>query len=382
MNRRNFIKVMGTGAVVLAASPLLLDQVNGEKSESFRPEHTYDDIRKTLLSYAMLCPNAHNKQPWKVTLHGQNEIMLFVDSERLLPETDPIHRQIHISQGTFIESLVIAATHFGIKADVDYFPEGEYDNQSIAALPVASIKLIKQPDIQTDPLFTQLLSRQSNKTPYTDEKVPKSDREKLEKLVEDTPFLLQIVDEPSDKKNMADFVIKAMEIEEKERARNMETIAMFRFNDEEFAQHRDGFGLPQNGVVGVKRMVAEAFFLSRAQTEKDPSSFGKEGVKLTQNVANSTQHFALLSSQDNSRKTQIEIGRLYNRLNLTTSALGIAQHPMSQILQEYEDMLPLQAEFKKHYHVQNHETVQMLFRLGKAKATPLSPRREVQDLLG
>lgn len=288
MNRRNFIKVMGTGAVVLAASPLLLDQVNGEKSESFRPEHTYDDIRKTLLSYAMLCPNAHNKQPWKVTLHGQNEIMLFVDSERLLPETDPIHRQIHISQGTFIESLVIAATHFGIKADVDYFPEGEYDNQSIAALPVASIKLIKQPDIQTDPLFTQLLSRQSNKTPYTDEKVPKSDREKLEKLVEDTPFLLQIVDEPSDKKNMADFVIKAMEIEEKERARNMETIAMFRFNDEEFAQHRDGFGLPQNGVVGVKRMVAEAFFLSRAQTEKDPSSFGKEGVKLTQNVANST----------------------------------------------------------------------------------------------
>ncbi|MGF1908444.1 hypothetical protein L4C38_03265 [Vibrio kasasachensis] len=98
-------------------------------------------------------------------------------------------------------------------------------------------------------------------------------------------------------------------------------------------------------------------------------------------VVTHNTHYALLVTKDNSRLTQIKIGEIYNRINLVCSQLNVAMHPMSQILEEYDDMLSLQAEFKAYFQVNKTETVQMLFRLGKASATPLTPRREVESVL-
>ncbi|MDD1793917.1 twin-arginine translocation pathway signal protein [Enterovibrio sp. ZSDZ42] len=381
MNRRNFIKVMGTGAVVLAAGPVVVSQMSGAASAALRPTHTYTDIRKTLLSYAMLCPNPHNIQPWKVALEGKDTILLFVDSDRLLPQTDPIHRQIHIGQGTFIESLAIAATHFGVRANVHYFPRGEYSHQALEDKPVAAITLQRDESITPDPLFPYLLTRQSNKTEYTHELLSDIELSQIINTATGSDYSIEMVQSDSDKAAMRGFLNQAMFIEEQNADRSMETINMFRFNDKEYVQHRDGFGLAQNGVTGAKRWLAETFFVTRSAAESDPARFGKEGIKLTEAVTKSTQHFALLVSKNNTRKTQVEIGRLYNRINLLTASLGIAQHPMSQILQEYKDMLPLQQEFKQYFNVPETDTVQMVFRLGKAKPTPESPRREVRDLL-
>ncbi len=46
-------------------------------------------------------PNPHNTQAWRFRIHGDLEMSLYVDPERLLPATDPSSRQIHIGQGTF-----------------------------------------------------------------------------------------------------------------------------------------------------------------------------------------------------------------------------------------------------------------------------------------
>ncbi|MFT6914813.1 MAG: hypothetical protein ACJAWL_001112 [Motiliproteus sp.] len=40
---------------------------------------------------------------------GPRSFDLYVDPERLLPATAPFYRQIHIGQGTFLETLAIAA---------------------------------------------------------------------------------------------------------------------------------------------------------------------------------------------------------------------------------------------------------------------------------
>ncbi|WP_443112831.1 Acg family FMN-binding oxidoreductase [Enterovibrio norvegicus] len=381
MNRRNFMKVMGTGAVVLAAGPMVVSQVSGASNVSFRPTLTYTDIRKTLISYAMLCPNPHNIQPWKVAFEGKDTLLLFVDSDRLLPQTDPVHRQIHIGQGTFIESLVIAATHFGVRANVHSFPQGEYSNQALQDKPVASITLERDDSITPDPLFPYLLTRQSTKTEYTQELLSDTELNKIVSTASGSDYRIDLVQDDEGKAAMRGFLNQAMFIEEQNADRSLETIGMFRFNDKEYAQHRDGFGLAQNGVTGAKRWLAETFFVSRGSAESDPASFGKEGIKLTEAVTQSTQHFALLISKDNTRQTQVDIGRLYNRINLLTATMGIAQHPMSQILQEYKDMLPLQKEFKQRFNVSETDTVQMVFRLGKAQRTPESPRREVKDVL-
>lgn len=381
MNRRNFIKVLGAGGVVLAASPILVNSFTDSNNLSYRPTHTYDDIRKTLLSYAMLSANPHNIQPWKVALPNKNQILLYVDPERLLPQTDPIHRQIHIGQGTFIEGLVIAASRFGIRVDVDYFPQGEYDNQTLEDKPVAAITLIPDSEITADPLFGYLATRQSNKTPYSADEMTAEQLQQIADVVNRDGVAMQFVDAKNDSSNMSQFLTQAMTIEEQQTARSLETISMFRFNDKEFATHRDGFGLAQNGVTGPKRWLAEKLFVTRENAESDPKRFGEEGIKHTQTVAQSAPHFGMLISNDNSRLTQVRCGRLYQRINLVTASLGLAQHPMSQILQEYSDMLPLQDEFKQHYGVTANQTVQMLFRLGKSELTEPSPRREVSDIV-
>lgn len=381
MNRRNFIKVLGAGGVVIAASPILVNQLNTSNSATYRPTHTYDDIRKTLLSYAMLSANPHNIQPWKVALPNQQQILLYVDSERLLPQTDPIHRQIHIGQGTFIEGLVIAATRFGIRADVEYFPQGEYDNQSLEEKPVAAITLTPDSEVQADPLFGYLAIRQSTKTPYQPDIVAEEQLERIKSIAGGDGFAMKFIDAKSDNGAMSQFLTQAMTIEELQAARSLETIAMFRFNDKELAQHRDGFGLAQNGVSGAKRWLAEKLFVTRENAESDPKRFGEEGIKATQKAAENVPHFGLLVSEDNSRLAQVKCGRIYQRINLVTTSMGLAQHPMSQILQEYSDMLPLQNEFKQHYSISSNHTVQMLFRLGKSELTPPSPRREVSDIV-
>ncbi|WP_192867836.1 Acg family FMN-binding oxidoreductase [Thaumasiovibrio subtropicus] len=381
MNRRNFIKVVGAGTVAMVALPHVTGLGDGVELGELRPALDQSDIRMLLLSYAMLAPNPHNTQAWKVHLMDKNTLRLFVDETRLLPETDPIYRQIHVGQGCFIENLVIAATQFSIRAEVEYFPQGSYDNQSLANLPVADIRLVADESVTPSPLFKLLTTRQSNKTVYGKTPLPTETLAQLTSAIAMAGFGLDMIDAPSQRQQMEQFLVKAMEIEESKSTRTLETISMFRFNDEEFQQYRDGFGLPQNGINGIKRVIAESFFLSRESAEKDPVAFGKESVKTVKKVVLDNPHYALLISDDNSRLSQVKAGRMYCRLNLVASRLGVSIHPMSQILQEYEAMLPLQAEFKRAYGVAKSQTVQMLFRVGKADPTPPAPRRDANDIV-
>jgi len=75
------------------------------------------------------------------------------------------------------------------------------------------------------------------------------------------------------------------------------------------------------------------------------------------------------------------VGREYCRINLQTTAMGLAQHPMSQVLQEYPDMLALQKEFTEFFNIPLGQTVQMLFRLGHAQATEHGPRRSINSII-
>ena len=58
-----------------------------------------------------------------------------------------------------------------------------------------------------------------------------------------------------------------------------------------------------------------------------------------------------------------------------------AMHLLSQILEEYAAMLPLQRDFLRLAQVPEGHTVQMLFRLGRADPYPHSPRRPVSAIV-
>lgn len=266
MQRRDFIKVMAAGSTVaLVPSVLTACGENGETGleawDGPMPGET--DIRRIVLSYAILAPNPHNKQPWIVDLTGPESFDLYVDQTRLLPETDPPFRQIHIGQGTFLENADLAARSHGYRKDVVYFPKGIYGNTAIENRPVASVKLVKEPAVSTDTLFRQITNRQSNKRTYEDKPLSADLLGGLAKSFDHPGISMNLTNEAGKRRILAAILRSAMEIETSDKARDAETIAMFRFNDEELIRFRDGFGVAQAGMGGIMKFVAETFFLDR-----------------------------------------------------------------------------------------------------------------------
>ena len=385
MNRRHFIKITGLGLGSIALTSNIIGCNDDTALDDYGwsgPDRLEKDIRMQVLAYAILCPNPHNKQPWIISLTAADSFELYVDPDRLLPETDPIHRQIHIGQGTFLETLSIAATGLGYQAIIDYFPQGMYSNTALVDKPVASIKLVKPSAVTKDPLFDVLLTRHSNKREYDDYQLSQSDIAVLtEEHQKHSDYALSFRDSAKHKTRLVEILSEAMQIEVGNRKRDMETIEMFRFNDDEVHKYRDGFGVAQAGLSGITKFVAETFFLDREQVEKDPGDFGQQAVEMTEKVSKSTNSFAWLSTPGNTRLDQIKVGRDYCRINLQTTRMGLAQHPMSQVLQEYDDMSALQQQFRQSFDIPASDTVQMLFRLGKAEPVAHGPRRLVKQLV-
>ena len=134
-------------------------------------------------------PNPHNKQPWIIHLTGPASFNLYVDPDRLLPETDPIHRQIHIGQGTFLET---PATN-----------------------------------LDKDPLFDALLLRHSNKGEYNHYRLSESELKTLiDAHQQQSEYPLTVLDSPQGTTKLAHILTEAMQIEVGNPQRDRETIEM------------------------------------------------------------------------------------------------------------------------------------------------------------
>lgn len=386
MNRRSLIKIMAAGSGIVLIPSVFggCDAPPFTALDGWRgPTDTERDIRIFFISYALLAPNPHNKQPWIIDLKDADSFDLYVDSSRLLPETDPPYRQIHISHGTFVENLSLAAKHYGYRADINYFPQGMYENNVLEKKPIATIKLIKTDSFQHDSLFDHILKRQSNRRIFTSNPLSPAQLESIRAVLpfNSNGYSLTITADPIQRKRLSEYATDAMKIEVADEDRIKESVAMFRFNDRELELHRDGFGAPQMGATGPKKFLIEHLLISRESFLAKDSSFANQSVKGTRDLAESAAAFGWLATKNNTRLDQILIGRIYNRINLTCTSLGIAIHPMSTILQEYSENLELQKEFKKYLKVPDDHTVQMFFRLGIAEPTRHTARRRVSELL-
>ncbi|MDE1970893.1 MAG: hypothetical protein KGI50_04955 [Patescibacteria group bacterium] len=68
-----------------------------------------------LIQWAILAPNSHNVQPWRFVIRARDhEIVLYVAKEGILPASDIIGRQAHISVGCALENLAQAAAYYGM----------------------------------------------------------------------------------------------------------------------------------------------------------------------------------------------------------------------------------------------------------------------------
>lgn len=361
LSRRRTLVLLGGGVIVAAAAGGAVFATTRRPARALAPwaaAGRYDEPRLAALSWAILAPNPHNRQPWVAELVGADGLRIWRDPARDLPVTDPLDRQLTIGMGCFLELLVIAAAATGHGVDVTLFPDGE-------AGPVAAT-VFRPGAAAADPLFAHVLARRSCKEPFADRPLPDDAAAAL------APLARVVTDAPAVAALRA-LTWEAWQIEAQTPAAWQESVDLMRFGRREIEASPDGIDL--GGLFLEALMLAGV--ITRARQADPASTAFRQGVEIYRAMLAATPAYAVITTAGNGRAEQIAAGRRWLRLNLETTARGLALHPVSQALQEYPAMAGAHA--RAHALLAGPgETVQMLGRLGFGPEVAPTPRWPVE----
>ena len=392
LQRRQFIRLVGGGAVsalAVASTAGLSGCAQGMPKEAIEAwagptaaTAQDTDVRRWLLSYAILAPHSHNLQSWVADLRTPGEITLYCDLKRTLPQTDPLSRQIMMSHGTFLELLDLAARERGLRADIAQFPQGAFGPGKLDTRPVATVRLTPDATVQKDPLFAQILQRHTNRSSYDlSRAVPPDAWAAMASAAATSSVRVGFAGVEQGATVLAAhrrIASEAWRIELTVPRTIMESFDVLRVGQSEIAAHRDGLSLTAPMVVALDKLgLFDRTHAPAADDYATTSQIKDFDVKLA-----STPGFLWMVTPGNDRVTQVNAGRAYARVQLAATAHGLAMQPLSQALQEY-------AEQKKPYAdihalagaTAPGETVQMWVRVGYAPVVEPAPRRRLQDFI-
>lgn len=332
-------------------------------------------------SIAVTAPNPHNSQAWKVRFDSPEALTLYVDESRLLPDTDPPARQIHIGHGTFLELLRMAAAANGFDCDIKLFPQGTYSLAEIGKKPVASVRLSAKSEIPTDATFSHWQARMTDRTEFAGPAIAANEFATLAQLTAATGSTLSFIGEGPLLKNTADMIYRAMELEMHDTRCADETFRWFRLSDADIAMKADGLNLRGNGLSGFKLWFVRTFVVSADKISFQSKSNSDAYLESFRKVADSSRGLALFTTASNGMTDWVNTGRDYMRFQLAVTSLGLAMQPVSQVLQEYPGMQILRKRFEDDMQIKPPGKIQMLVRLGRSDYKYFAPRRPVKDLL-
>lgn len=369
LSRRKTLALIG-GGVILAAGTAAGVRVSRQPQTALAPWQAagdYDDPRMRALSYAILAPNPHNRQPWMVDLETEDTAILYVDTTRMLPHTDPFNRQITIGLGCFLEVLRMAALEDGLAVAFDLFPEGA-DAAALDGRPVAVCRFADT-DAARDPLFAQVPHRRSLKEPFDTARPVRA--EALAPLIAaavNGSAVAGSVDAASIAEMRA-LSRDALRIEIETPRTYKESVDLFRIGAREVDANPDGIDFTGPLFEGL---AAVGQFDREIVLDTSSAAYQQGLAAVFANTDTAMGHIWQVT-QGNTRADQINAGRDWVRINLAATALGLGVQPLSQALQEYPEM-------NAHYgdiHARlapDGGTVQMWGRLGYGPEIPPSPR--------
>ena len=372
LSRRKTIALIGGGvvtAVGAAAGAFLATRTPKSALAPWAAAGNYDDPRLRALSFALLAPSPHNRQPWVGELIGDKGIAVYRDPARNIPKTDPFDRQLIIGMGCFTELMVQAAAEEGLGVDLTLFPDGE-------ELDAPVFRATFTGTATADPLFAQILHRHTNRNAYDMTRpVPEGD---LAKIVEAVTTAVQAdaTRKGTEVTQIRELALEAMILEIKTPRTHHESVQLTRIGRAEIEANPDGISLggPMMDTLGLLGI------LTREAAEDPESRAFETTLQIFRDTFTATPAFFWIATHDNRRVDQIAVGRSWVRVHLAATGLGLAMQPVSQSLQEYPEM----ASHRETVHellAQPGETIQMLGRVGYGPPQSPSPRWPLETRL-
>lgn len=353
---------------------------NAQYEKRANPKNYKTPVLKAI-AYGLTAPSPHNTQSWYLDTISKTEMLLFV--KHVLPETDQPARQIIMGAGCFIELVSVGMSYEGYETKVDYLPQGDFKvlANEITKKPVAKITLIKKDNVKKDVLYDYIYQRGTNRKPYKGNMITQSEFETITSLMGNHHSELQFVTGKKQMEPYLDIFSKAMEVETRNKSTNEETRQKFRFSEKELEEKKDGISLQQMGYEGFILKIATKQMKGGDSLVWHSEKNFKATMKGINKGIYSSKGLILFKTKTNTKLDWIKSGRDYARFNIAIAKLGIVTHPYNQVVQEYSEMKELQKKFMILSKVKGKEKTQMIVRVGRAKISYKSWRKEVKDYI-
>jgi hypothetical protein len=332
--RRRMLRALGLGGatIVVAGTGALSYRVydtaalSPGRGDAYDPWKHWRDTPGLFgaVASAVLAASPHNTQPWVFGIRD-HAVDVFLDSTRNTGTVDPLAREQHMGIGCAIENLVLASRARGLRPTVTWLPDG-LTGQRMAEVAVTA----DQP--ARSPLYDALAERHTNRGPYEDRTVP---AETLTSLVDTTglPGLaVHWIADPTPRAALGRLLVDAAEALCADEQQSRDNFAWFRSNNDEIQRHRDGLTL---GGQGFSPLVLAMSKLLPASSREQGDQFWLKQT-ATVHTATAAAYGVITTQTPDDRTTQLNAGRLLQRIHLTATSHGVALHHMNQITERID----------------------------------------------
>jgi hypothetical protein len=334
LGRREFL-IGGAGAAIFGAHAVRAAGADPELHvpnlraayepwRSWRAAGTQSPL--TVVHAAVLAANAHDTQPWRFQI-GSDRIDVYADVDRHLGAMDPFRREMHLSLGCALENAVLIARSLGYAADLRTYggvlQEGGVRD---GGCHVASISLVKQ-QADASPLAAAIPHRHTNRSPYRgDRSIPIDMLHQFSALSNEAAVRLIWITDPAVRHDFAAATIAATETIVADSVMIADSDRWFRATDNEIELHRDGptlycAGLSPLVLLGARLMPVSA------------QSAHRHWIDQTRDAQLGTRPvIGLIAVKDlYDRDCALRAGRLWQRLHLQGTLLGLGMQPLNQL---------------------------------------------------
>ena len=306
-----------------------------------------------LLRYTVLAPSTKNTQPWRFRVDDW-AVHIYADLSRWQEVADPEQRELHMSLGCALETLLIAAAYFEFDVFPVFFPDPERATH-VVTVEFARTGVIRTPEVER--LFHAVPRRVTNHKVFRPEPIPSDILADLASAAE-APDLMVFLSDDEDTRRKVDWL-------------NLEADrALFAS-----AEYREEIGhWVGQGVFGTPWLLSKLGELVYTYI-----NVGERTARLDHEVLLSAPVVGVICTRENDRRTFVRAGQLLQRVFLKATAHGLALQPMSQTIEVPETKRAMRDLVSAH----REWIPQQPFRLGFAAERPKehTPRRAVADVL-
>lgn len=307
--------------------------------------------------------NAHNTQPWELR-HGSTHVEVGWYEEYALGPSDPTHRDLRLSLGTYVETLLICAGAAGIP--VEFVPD--YD---AGMRRVGRIRLAERP-YATALLPADVTARRVWRGAWSPARVPGAVIAAAERTADEAGFRIAAVPTAA----VRPLLVRAYHWFFKDKGIAAELLAWSRLSPRHPDYHSDGLNDVMLVLNRAERSLMNLLFAPAVYRMLRPFGLERLLTVFSSSATSGDGTVLVLLGRGDDPSREVEAGRLITRLWLALYQQGIYVHPQSHVIDCPDTIGPL----GKVCEASEDERPLVFFRIGIPAVDPAGrpqhPRRQ------